>query len=366
LEHLLFKGTHGHGQRQIFAAVERLGGALEGGTNKEYAVLSVVAPPHGLARAVDVLAEVLTQPALREEDFWTEKLVVLEEIRRAQDRQGVIYDLFSETLWAEHPLRNPVLGTLQGLQDLDYESLLAFYRQRYVTGNMLLVVCGDIEHKEARWLATERLQSLSPGQELPPTRVHEAPSTERRTAHLHKDTHQLHLLVGVPSVGMVHDDRSALKIVERVLGMGGSARLYQRLREKEHLVYSINTVTAHYEDAGCFAVHTACDPMKAGQIHEAVLDEWDRLGRHAVSEEELDAAKGNYAGTLARRFETNLALAGIVGVECLLHRLETLEEAVARINAVRQDDVLRVARKYLDPERCVVVSAGREGVQGAT
>jgi predicted Zn-dependent peptidase len=177
---------------------------------------------------------------------------------------------------------------------------------------------------------------------------------------LSKDVHQAHLLIGVLTVSMKHEDRSALKVIERVLGMGGSARLYQRLREERRLVYSVNTVTAHYEDAGYFAVHTACDPQNVAQVQQTILDEWDRLRHQGVSEDELSAAKSNYAGTLARRFETNLALASIFGVEGLLHRVETFEEAVGRINAVGRDAVLRVARQYLDVDRYVAAAVGRE------
>lgn len=359
-EHLLFKGTRIHSQREIFAAVERLGGVLDAGTTKEYMTLCAVTPRQGLVTAIDVLAEVLMQPALREEDFWEEKLVVLEEIRRAQDREAVIFDLFAETRWQKHPLRYPIRGTLEGLHDLDYEPLLSFYRQRYVAGNMLLAVCGDIEHEEARRLVGERFATLPAGLEQPPAPVHEPPLNESRTAHLHKDVHQIHLLIGVPTVSMKHEDRSALKIIERVLGMGGSARLYQRLREETRLVYSVNTVTAHYEDAGYFAVYIACDPQHVAQVQRTILEEWDKLRHHGVSEDELSAAKSNYAGTLARRFETNLALASIFGLEGLLHRVETFEEAVGRINAVRRDDVLRVAQKYLNTECYVRVSVGRK------
>lgn len=359
-EHLLFKGTRHHSQRELFAAVERLGGVLEAGTTKEYTTLYAVTPRRGLVSAVDILAEVLTAPGLREEDFWQEKLVVLEEIRRVQDRQSVIFDLFAETLWQEHPLRYPILGTLEGLHDLDYEPLLSFYRQRYVADNMLLVVCGDIEHEEARRMVVERFQALPAGLEQPPAPVREPPLNELRSGHLSKDVHQAHLLMGVPTVSMKHEDRSALKVIERVLGMGGSARLYQRLREERRLAYSVNTVTAHYEDAGYFAVHTACDPQNVAQVQQTILDEWDRLRHQGVSEDELSAAKSNYAGTLARRFETNLALASIFGVEGLLHRVETFEEAVERINAVGRDDVLRPAHKYLDVDRYVAVSVGRE------
>ena len=175
-----------------------------------------------------------------------------------------------------------------------------------------------------------------------------------------KDIGQTLLMMGVPTVSMRHKDRGPLKVAERILGMGGSARLYQRLREEMSLVYSVRTVTAHYEDTGYFAVRTACDPQKVAQVQEAVLEEWERLRQLEVSEGELRTAKSNYAGTQSRRFETNRALAGIFGVEGLLHHIETFEQAQRRINSVSRDDVVRVARQYLDPGRIVSVSVGRE------
>ena len=361
-EHLLFQGTAVRRQRELFSAVERLGGVLEAGTSKEYTALHALTPRQGLATALDVLAEVLTKPALREEDFWKEKLVLLEEIHRAQDRHSVIFEIFAQTLWQEHPLRHPVHGTLQGLHDLDYHSLLSFHRQRYVTGNMLLVVAGDIHHEETSRLVADRFGGLCRGPEQLPSPAHEPPLNGPRAVHLDKDLNQYHLVLGVPTVSMKHGDRSGLKVIERVLGMGGSARLYQRLREQTQLVYSVNTVTAQYEDAGFFAVHVACDPTHVHQVQQIILREWDDLRDDGVSEDELSAAKTNYAGNLARRFETNLAIAGIFGVEGLLHRIEPFQSAVDRINAVQRDDVVRVARRYLNSECTVRVSVGRSPV----
>jgi predicted Zn-dependent peptidase len=359
-EHLLFKGTRTHSQRDIFAAVERLGGVLDAGTTKQYVTVHAVTPRSGLATAMDVVAEVLIEPALREDDFWEEKLVVLEEIRRAQDQQSVIFDLFAETLWHHHPLRYPIRGTLEGLYDLDYDPLLSFYQRRFVAGNMLLAVSGDINHEEIEHLVAQKLAGLPGGPERPPLPVEEPPLDEQRTAHLDKGVQLTCLLIGVPTVSMKHEDRSALRVIERVLGMGGSARLYQRLREKTQMVYSVNTVTAHYEDIGYFAVQTVCDPQHIPEVQQAILQEWDKLRQHGVSEDELSAAKSNFAGTQARRAETNLAVASILGVQGLLHQVETFEEAVARINAVGRADVLRAAQQYLSLDRYVVASVGRE------
>ncbi len=359
-EHLLFKGTRTHDQRELFAAVERLGGVLDAGTTKQYVTLLAVTPRDGLTTAVDVLAEILAEPALREEDFWEEKLVVLKEIRRAQDQQSVVFDLFAETIWQRHPLRYPLRGTLEGLHSLEPAPLVSFYRQRYVAGNALLAVCGDIEHAQARRLVEHSFASLRAGPEQAPPPVEERPLDEPRTAHLDKEVQLTSLLIGVPTVSVKHEDRSAIKVIERVLGMGGSARLYQHLREEAQLVYSVNTVTAHYEDVGYFAVHTVCDPQNLGAVQQAILDEWAKLRREGVSANELEAAKSNYAGRQACRAETNLAVASVLGVQGLLHRVEAFDEAVARIDAVTRDDVLRVARKYLRIDRYVAVTVGRQ------
>jgi predicted Zn-dependent peptidase len=358
-EHLLFKGTRSHSQREIYASVEQLGGVVDAGTTKEYLTLYAVLPHRGLSTAADILAEILTQPALRDDDFWEEKLVVLEEIRQAQDQQSVIFDLFAETLWSEHPLRQRIRGTLEGLHALEPASLLDFYRQRFVTGNMLLAISGDLHHERVTRLVADNFAALPNGLEQAPNPVAEQPPGGQRNAHLEKGVHLTCMLLGAPTVGMKHQDRYAIKVMERVLGMGGSSRLYQRLREEAQLVYSVNTVTAHYEDAGYFAVHTASAPERLDEVRQTILEEWDKLRQHGASEEEIRAAKSNFAGTLARRSETNIALATAFGVQGLLHRVETFDEAIARINAVCQEDVLRVAQTYLNTESYVAVTVGR-------
>ncbi len=358
-EHMLFKGTQKHSQREIFAAIERLGGTLDAATTKEYVVLQAVTPAKGMWTAIDILAEVLTKPALREEDSWDEKLVILREICRAEDQQTVVFDLFARTLWRSHPLRQPIRGTLGGLYELTPDSLLSFVRKRYVAGNMLLAVAGDIRHEQVQQTVVERFADLPPGPESPPEAAHERPLESIRMAHLEKGVQQTCLLIGVPTVSMKHEDRSALKVLERALGMGGSARLYQRLREEKQLAYSVNTVTAHYEDMGYLAVLTVCDADSVREVRQAILEEWDRLRQYTVSSNELRDAKSNYAGTQARRAETNLALANIYGTQGLLHRVETFAESISRINAVEPGDILRVAQAYLDPERHVIATVGR-------
>jgi predicted Zn-dependent peptidase len=381
LEHMLFKGTATRSPREIYAAIEARGGEINATTTREYASFRTVTLARDLPLALELLADVVTQPALAEDAFLDEKLVVLQEILHAKDQIGILSDLFVQTLWQQHPLRGSVLGTLEGLRDLELESLRAYHRERYVAGNALLVICGDVEpetalalalrqpfdgaQNKAQGIAQATFAEFPPGPEQPPDLVKEPLLTECRLAHLEKDIHRTYLLIGVPTVGMKHPDRSPLKVIELALGMGGSGRLYQRLREEQGLVYSVNTVTANYEDTGFLGVRAACAPENVGAVREAILAEWDALRQDGLNEHELETVKGNYAGTLARRFETNTAIAGIFGIEGLLHQVEPFDEAIARIEAVTQAQVLDAAQHYLNCESYALATVGRGGMGGA-
>jgi predicted Zn-dependent peptidase len=157
---------------------------------------------------------------------------------------------------------------------------------------------------------------------------------------------------------MKDKQRSAIKIIELALGMGGSGRLYQRLRADLGLVYTINVVSSLYEDTGFLGVRAVCEPEQLTSVQDAVLDEWLALCEDGLNPDELAAAKGNYAGTLARRFETNLAVAGIYGLETLLHEVEPFDKAVARIEGVSAAQVIEAARQFLNEDGYVLTTLG--------
>lgn len=365
LEHMLFRGTRSRSPRDIFAAIEAKGGEINANTTREYISVHTVTQAHDLPLSLEILADIFIQPALAVESFLNEKLVILQELMRAKNRLDMLSDLFVQTLWLRHPLRNPILGNPESLRDLEYETVRDFYLRRYVAGNALLVICGDIEIATSLALARTHFDAFPPGPEQIPMPVEEPPPVESRRAHINKDILQTYLLIGVPTYGMKHQDRSPLKVIELALGMGGSGRLYQRLREEQGLVYSVNTLTANYEDAGFLGVRAICDPENVEAVLEAILTEWNEISHEGISKLELEAVKGNYAGTLARRFETNLAVASIFGVEGLLYQAEPFDEAVARIEAVTQEEVLEAGQKYLSQEHYVFASMGPESTSVA-
>ncbi len=358
LEHMLFKGTQQRTSQEIFSAIEARGGEINAHTTREYLSLHTVTLAADLPLALTLLADLILHPRLSQEDFLDEKLVVLGELEQSRDRGSALYDLFSRNLWGDSSLRNPVTGLVEGLRDLEISTLGEFHRQRFVGGNAVLVICGGVGHDEALALARGAFSDFPPGPEQRPEFI-VAPAIDTPVgAHLERDTRHTYMLLGVPTVGLKHPQRSALKIIELVLGMGASGRLYQQLRETSGLVYSVNAVSSVYEDCGYLAVHAACAPENLTLVQDAILDEWLALREAGISEAELKTAQGNYAGTLARRFETNLSLAGIFGIEALLHQVEPFEKAIARINGVTPLGVQEAAHQYLNEDGYVLATVG--------
>jgi predicted Zn-dependent peptidase len=359
LEHMLFKGTKEYTSREIFQSIEARGGELNAHTTREYITLHTVTLADDLPLALTLLAELVLSPKLSAEDFINEKLVVLGELEGSRDQSSVIYDAFLEHLFRTSSLRNPVLGKPETLRDLEIGDLRDFYQRHFVSRNAVLVISGDISSEQAQTLAQSAFSDIHSGLEQIPKAYDEPAIVVPRGTHLDRNTQRTYMLLGVPTVGLKHPDRSVLKAIELILGMGASGRLYQRLRQELGLVYNLNAASSVYEDCGYMAIHTVCAPENLTLVQDAILDEWLMLQEDGISEHELQAAKGYYTGTLARRFETNLSVAGIFGIEGLLHQVEPFEAAIARINAVTSEAVRDAAQKYLSEYGYVMVSVGK-------
>jgi predicted Zn-dependent peptidase len=358
LEHLFFKGTANRTTRQIYHAVEKVGGQIDAQTTKEYTAFSVVTQARFHRRGLEVLADIVRHPRLDEMAFLKEKLVILEEMRRRADQRQAIWDFYTATLWQTHPLKDRVLGYKEDLLNLTVEDLRQHHTTFFVPSNTVIAIAGNVTLEGALAVIVEVFgdwEGESPS--FPPVPA-ELPLSDKREVWIERDVNQVHLLLGWPAVDMAHPDRHPLKVIGRLLGVGGSSRLYQRLREEQQLAYTVATATATYEDIGHFAIYTACQPDKVETVRAAILEAVARLREQPVDDEELGRVKTSYEGSLAVNFETNLKLASIHGVEALLDRIEPFEEGVRRINAVTQEDILRVAQRYLDLERYVSVAMG--------
>lgn len=357
-EHLLLKGTKNLSRDQIFAQVEQGGGEIQGATTKEYTTFYVVCLKEDLAWAMELLADILINPLLSPKEFLKEKMVVLQEIQRSQDRESTLFDLFSSALWQEHPFRFPILGTARTVEALEHPALVNFFQEKYVGKNGVLAVCGPWEHEEVYKMAADAFGPMPSGVRKLPAQVGEVELEGPTKIHLDKDLNQTHLLVGVPTVAMSHEDRSALKLAEIILGRGLSSRLHKRLREREGLVYSALALAAFFEDTGYLAVKTSCPVLYLDKVLNCIFEEWEELKAEPPTEEEMARAKGNYRGSLARHFETNLAVASIFGIEALLSKVEPFEMALARIEAVSRKEIEAVSAKYLNQQKYALATLG--------
>jgi predicted Zn-dependent peptidase len=359
LEHMLFRGTNHRTSRQIYGEIEALGGRVNAETGKDNVSLSVVTGARYARQGLDVLSDVLLHPRLDEQDYLAERAVILEEITRRAEMRQVIWDLYDLTLWETHPLRHRVLGYTSVVEALPLEEVVAHYHRFVAPSACLLVVCGECDPTEVLDQAAALFDGLAGDLPVYPPVPQEPPLEAKRTGNIERSILQTHMVVGWPTVGLHHPDSYVLKVIDRILGVGGASRLYQELRERQSLVYFVFTLRAEHEDTGHFAVYTATNPLQVEQVVGTVLAQVARLRSEPVTPAELEAAKTNYEGSLAVSFETNLSLAGIVGVETLLTGgFESFEEAARRVRAVSAEDIMRVANQYLDPERYALATVG--------
>jgi predicted Zn-dependent peptidase len=364
LEHALFRGTATRSSRELYGEIEDLGGRIQGETVKDYLALSTVIGAQHYRTGLEVLADLLLNPRFDSTQFQGEKLVILDEMARRADMRQIIWDLYDLTVWQAHPLRHRVLGYESAVAVLTVDDVAAHYRRFCVPPAAVIVLCGDCDPAEALQ-EIERLFSPfdgdPPAYEPVPT---EPPLVECRQSTLERSIRQVHLVIGWPAVRLRHPDSYVLKAIDRLLSGGGSSRLLRELRDRRGWVYSVYAVRAEHEDTGHFAVYTATDPGRVQEVLDGIQGEIRRLQVEPVDQAELRAAQTNYEGSLAVSFETNLSLAGIVGLETLLTgQFELFAEAGRRVHSVTPEDVLRVASTYLHPERYALAMVGPlEGV----
>lgn len=356
LEHVLFTGPSAAPRPTVYAAVEAVGGEANAVTTREYTALqAVMLAPH-LEMVVSMFADLLRDGAPDEAAVGRERGVILEEIARTHDSVQVIWDLLLRALWGDHSLARPVTGTPDSVMAITGDDLGAHLAHYLAADRIVIAAAGRVDHEALVRTAEAQFGRLPRAGPLPQDSA--AGGGPGRT-FMEKDIRQTHLAFGLDAPPLPDPRRHAVRLVDIILGRGASSRLHRALRGSRGLVYDVSTVAMGYEDRGYIAVHTACAPERVAQVSALVVEEMERLARHGATQAELDTAKTNYEGSLARNFETVLSLAGIIGIEELLHRIEPFAESVARVRAVTVERLQDVASELLHPERLAVAAIGR-------
>ena len=346
LEHLLFKGTPTRSRREIDESVDRVGGELNAFTTKEYTAYYARLPARHLASGLDLLADVVTHPLLRDHDVETERQVILEELAMDADTpDDRVHTLLYEALFPGHALGRETAGEERTVTAVTPDDVRAFFARWYRPGRLVVAAAGPVDHDE--FVADVAARFPEPSDPHGPVR--EAPTAaavplvvERRR------TEQVHLTVGYRALARDDDDREALDVLNHVLGGGMSSRLFEEIREQRGLAYSVFSAPAAYTDAGTLTVYVGTGADHVDEVLGLVRTTIADLLAHGVRGDELDVAIGSLTGGFLLGLEGTGARMGRVGAQvCTLGRVVPVDEQVARYEAVTAADVLRVAERVL-------------------
>jgi predicted Zn-dependent peptidase len=354
LEHLLFKGTHKRTAMQISAEIEAVGGETNAFTTKEYTCYYARVLDTDLPLAVDVLVDAVADSILDPADVETERGVILEEIAMHEDEPGdEVHDVFAETIYGNHPLGRLISGTPESVTPMTRNQINNFYRKRYKAPEVVIAAAGNLDHATVVRLVRKALAG-SPLDTGPaePARPRDGDNRVRvqkpHTVVLHRDTEQAHIVLGTVGLSRYDERRFALGVLNNVLGGGMSSRLFQEIREKRGLAYSVYSYASQYADSGLVGVYAGCAPGKAAEVLDLIRDELERVGEGGITTEELARGKGMVKGSYVLGLEdTGSRMSRLAKSELLHGDLMGVDELLARVDAVTIADVEKVAADLL-------------------
>jgi predicted Zn-dependent peptidase len=357
LEHLLFKGSATRHAAEIAEAVESCGGDMNAFTGQELTAYYVRVPDRHLDLALDILSDIVWSPALRPDEIESERQVILEEIRMRDDTpDDLVHDVFAGALFPEHPLGREISGSQETISAVTRDQIAEYHGAHYRPSNVVVAVAGNIEHDQV----VDRIRTALPpiDGDRPPRMNGADRAAPEPFASVDRPLEQSHVVLGARALRRDDPDRFALAVVDQVLGGGMSSRLFQEVREKRGLAYSVFSYRSAFEETGSLAVYCATAPERVEETLDVVRAELDRLvADGGVSERELAGAKGHLTGSMALSLESSSSRMNRMGrSELTMGEIPSLDWVVAQVDAVTADDVARVIdRVFGDGKRTLAL-----------
>ncbi|GAA0615807.1 insulinase family protein [Kribbella sandramycini] len=349
LEHLLFKGTERRDALEISAAIDAVGGEMNAFTGKEYTCYYSRVLDSDLPLAVDVICDMITSATLTAADVESERDVIDEEIAmHADETSDHIHDLFAEQVWGASPLGRSITGTPESVAALTRQQVAGWYRRRYKPANIVVSVAGNVDHADVVRLVRKAFERHWVTADAEPAPIRR-PSSRRVPTYggvrvHHRDVEQAHLVLGMP--GLVRNDprRYAAGVLHGIVGGGMSSRLFQEVREKRGLAYSVFSFGSAYTDSGMVGVYAGCLPKKAPEVLDVVRRELESIAAGSITPDELLRGKGQMRGSVVMGLEdTGAKMTRIAKAELVYGELPTVDEILGHIDAVTLDDVTALA-----------------------
>jgi len=371
LEHLLFKGTPSRSALDISVELDEVGGEFNAFTAKEYTCFHARVLDEDLPLAVDVLGDMVTSSTVTAADVEAEREVILDEIAmHDDDPDDVVGNLYAEKAWGATPLGRPIAGTVASIRSLTRAQIVRYYRSRYTPENMVVAVAGNVDHTAVVRLVRK---AFARSDFLADTDATPAPvrsgTRARRTSTgdvvAARPFEQVNLVLGVNGLVRTDDRRYALGVLNAALGGGTSSRLFQEVRERRGLAYSVYSYASHYADAGTFAVAVGCLPSKVTDVLKVVRGELDLLAADGITAEELRRGQGQLRGGLVLSLEdSGSRMSRIAKAELLYAELPSIDEVLRRVADVGLDDVNDLARRLLSQPQTLAVVGPFDALPG--
>src|SRR5712675_2024297 len=358
IEHMVFKGTTHRTAEEIARQVDSIGGNMDAFTSKECICFNVKVLDENVPVALEILTDLVLHPTFTSEDIARERGVILEEIKMDEDNPDyLVHEIFTQNFWKDHPLGKPILGTKETVKRFERQAVLDAYAPRFAPGNIIVSAAGNLDHDHFVELVSKHFEHMKP---LKNGFHSAAPKVVSRIILRNKKAlEQVQLCVGVPSHPIAHEKRHAGYILNTLLGGGMSSRLFQNIRERQGLAYSIYSDLNPYRDTGSMCVYAGTSRESAIKVVESVIAEFRNLKTTPVPEEELRRSKDQLKGSLMLSLESSTArMSNLARQEMYYDRFYGLDELIERIEAVTVPDLQQTAEEFFRTDQIAVTVLG--------
>src|ERR671916_2512791 len=361
LEHMLFKGTERRPDpKQISEEIEGVGGVLNAATSREGTSYWFKAPSSHFTAGYDVLADIVRNSVIDPTELDKERLVILEEIRSIQDSpEELVHDVIDEVVWGDQPIGRSIAGTEESVGGIDREVMVDFWERNYEPSRLVIAAGGDVRHDDVVALSERFFGDLMEHPAPDETTDTVEDQSEARVRLIERETEQAHLCLAMPALPYSTERRYVQSTIEAILSSGMSSRLFQEIREKRGLVYSVFGYFRPYADVGQGVVYAGTDLERVEETVGAVVEELRKLRDEPVPEDELRRTKELRKGRLLMGLEDSRSVAGWIGSqEATYGEIKTPEQVMERIEAVTAEEVQELSRELFRDERLSLAVVG--------
>lgn len=357
IEHVLFKGTETRTVQDIAGAIDSVGGSMNGFTGREWTCFYARVLDRSFDLAVDLLSDIFLNSTFDPQEIERERSVVLQEVKMVEDTpDDYVHDLFSRAFWGDHPMGQPVIGRIEKIQSFSREQIVRYFNKHYRSDRMIISVAGNVEHGMVVDMVGQAFSKVPSGSK---TARRATPRGSFKTSVLRRKTEQVHFCLGTEGLAYVSSRRFASYLLNTVLGGGMSSRLFQEIRERRGLAYSVYSYLPSYMDTGLLVVYAATEKKTVGQVIELILKEFEMLKRRPIGQDELATAKQQLKGNLLLSLESSdNRMTRMAKNEIYFGRFLPVDEVIDEIDTVTVDQIQELANKLFRPEHLCLTLLG--------